>query len=69
MPTFFRSLKHKSFIGLIKLLVNLAPAPSYMAFAGAGSAQQLCRHILRTGVTKILVVVEINFFSGADCSM
>jgi len=58
MSTFFRTLKHKFYLALMKLLVNLAPGASYMAFAGVGSSQQLCRHIIRTGVSRVLVVTD-----------
>lgn len=58
MSPFFRRLKHKAFLTLVKVLVNLAPSPSYMAFAGRGSAAQLCRHIARSGVGRLLVVTD-----------
>ncbi|MBN7796362.1 iron-containing alcohol dehydrogenase [Parahaliea mediterranea] len=58
MSPFLRNLKHKSFIALAKFMVNFAPSASYMAFAGRGSAAQLARHIVRTGVRRVLVVTD-----------
>lgn len=55
---FPRELKHKLRMSLMKVLVNFAPSPSYMAFAGSGSSAQLCRHIARSGARKVLVVTD-----------
>lgn len=56
--SFVRKLKHKFHLGLVKVLVNLAPGANYMAFAGAGSSRQLCAHIARSGVGRVLVVTD-----------
>lgn len=53
-----RKLKHSLYLTLMKVAVNFAPSAAYMAFAGSGSAAQLCRHIARTGVKKVLVVTD-----------
>lgn len=58
MSTLMRSLKHSFYIRLMKLLVVLAPSPSYLAFVGPGSSLQLCRHIARNGARKVLVVTD-----------
>lgn len=58
MSSFVRKLKHKLYIGLMKVIVILAPGANYMAFTGKGSSQQLCRHIARIGMRKVLVVTD-----------
>jgi len=51
-------LKHRLFFYMVRVLVLFAPAASYMVFAGAGSSRQLCAHVRRTGVRRILVVTD-----------
>lgn len=58
MSMFIRKLKHSMLIGLMKTLSGLAPAASYMAFAGSGSSRQLCDHIMRSGAKRVLVVTD-----------
>ena len=58
MPMFLRKMKHAMLIGLMKTLSGLAPSVSYMAFAGSGSARQLCEHIMRSGAKRVLVVTD-----------
>lgn len=58
MPFAARNLKHKLRVSLMKFLVNFAPSPAYMAFAGSGSSRQLGRHIARSGVQRLLVVTD-----------
>lgn len=58
MPMFLRKIKHAMLIGLMKTLSGLVPASSYMAFAGSGSARQLCDHIMRSGAKRVLVVTD-----------
>lgn len=53
-----RKLKHASTLFLMKTLAGLGPSPAYMAYTGSGSAAELCRHIARTGVRKLLVVTD-----------
>ncbi len=58
MPMFLRKLKHAFVIWLMKTLSGLAPGVRHNAFVGAGSSAELCRHILRTGARKILIVTD-----------
>lgn len=53
-----RKLKHATTIFLMKILAGFGPSPVYMAFVGNGSAPQLCRHIARSGICKLLVVTD-----------
>lgn len=53
-----RKFKHAFTLFLMKSLAGLAPSPAYMAYAGSGSAAELCRHITRTGVRKLLLVTD-----------
>ena len=53
MSMFIRKLKHSMLIGLMKTLSGLAPAASYMAFAGSGSSRQLCDHTMRSGAKRV----------------
>ena len=55
---FLRKLKHKSFISFAGFIMKFAPGTSYMLFAGEGSSRQLCHHIGRSGLKKILVVTD-----------
>jgi alcohol dehydrogenase len=58
MPMFLRKIKHSLYLRLIKFMVNFAPSARHTAFAGSGSSRQLCNHIARTGVKKVLVVTD-----------
>ena len=51
-------LKNTLFFLLANLIVAFSPAASYLAFAGAGSARQLCAHIRREGIRRILIVTD-----------
>ena len=53
-----RKLKHATNLFLMKTLAGLGPSPAYMAYTGSGCAAELCRHIARTGVRKLLVVTD-----------
>ena len=53
-----RKLKHATTILLMKTLAGLGPSPAYLAYTGSGSAAGLCRHIVRTGVRRLLVVTD-----------
>jgi alcohol dehydrogenase class IV len=52
------SLKNKLLFLLARIITLTAPAPGYFAFCGAGSARQLCAHIARSGVRRLLVVTD-----------
>lgn len=66
---------------LAKMVTTFAPAASHQAFVGAGSAGQLCKHILRTGHRRVLVVTDkplrelgivdqaVSGFDGGDADL
>jgi len=58
MPMFLRKIKHSLYLRLMKFMVNFAPSARHTAFAGSGSSRQLCNHVVRTGVKKVLVVTD-----------
>lgn len=58
MPMFMRKKLHRLYIAFISFMVNFAPGARHTVFAGSGSSRQLCEHIVRTGVKKILVVTD-----------
>lgn len=58
MTMFLRRIKHSLYLGLMKSLAGLGPGASHRAFVGSGSSRELCRHILRTGAKKVLVVTD-----------
>lgn len=43
---------------LARVLTTFSPGVSYMAFAGPGSSRQLCAHIRRSGIRRLLVVTD-----------
>lgn len=51
-------LKNTLFYLLAHVLVTFSPGTSYLAFAGPGSSRQLCGHIRRAGVRRLLVVTD-----------
>lgn len=53
-----RKFKHAMTLFLMKSLAGLAGSPAYMAYTGSGSAAELCRHIARSGVRKLLLVTD-----------
>jgi len=55
---FLRKILHSAYLALVKFLVNFAPGAVHTVFAGSGSARQLCEHVARTGVKKVLVVTD-----------
>tara|TARA_R110000823_G_scaffold119998_17_gene244535 strand:- start:39116 stop:40315 length:1200 start_codon:yes stop_codon:yes gene_type:complete len=55
---FLRKFLHNLFVLLMKVTVKFAPSARHMVFAGSGSSRQLCEHVLRTGVRKVLVVTD-----------
>ncbi|MDX1733748.1 MAG: iron-containing alcohol dehydrogenase [Halioglobus sp.] len=58
MPMFVRKFLHSLYMTLVKTLVVFSPGVRYTVFAGAGSSRQLCEHVVRTGVGKVLVVTD-----------
>lgn len=55
---FIRKVKHSLLMTLSKIVVGVAPGVSHRAFVGSGSAAELCRHILRVGASKVLIVTD-----------
>jgi len=55
---FLRRLKHNFFVKFASFMLKFSPGASYMLFAGEGSSLQLCRHIGRTGLRRLLVVTD-----------
>ena len=58
MSMFIRKLKHALLLKIMNFVAKLSPGSNYMAFSGAGSSAQLCQHIARTGVGKVLIVTD-----------
>lgn len=58
MPMFVRKKLHALLLLVMKIVVFFSPAVRYQAFAGSGSSRQLCEHIARTGVKRVLVVTD-----------
>ena len=52
------SIKHALFFALVRLLVRFSPPLNYLTFAGTGSSRQLCAHIARSGLSRVLVVTD-----------
>lgn len=55
---FWFTLKHKLYVAAVGLLLKLAPPGRYLLFAGEGASAQLCRHIARQGLRRLLVVTD-----------
>ena len=55
---FWFTLKHELYVAAVGLLLKLAPPGRYMLFAGEGASTQLCRHIARQGLRKVLIVTD-----------
>ncbi|MDG2045778.1 MAG: iron-containing alcohol dehydrogenase [Halioglobus sp.] len=58
MPMFLRKILHAVYLKIMTAVVFFAPSSRHTVFAGAGSAGQLCEHIIRTGAKKVLVVTD-----------
>lgn len=58
MPMFIRKKLHRLLIAFIGFMVKFTPGARHTVFAGSGSSRQLCEHIIRTGVKKVLVVTD-----------
>lgn len=58
MPMFLRKFIHALYLRLMKVLINFTPPARHAAFVGSDSSAQLCGHIARTGVGKVLVVTD-----------
>jgi alcohol dehydrogenase class IV len=52
------TLKHKFIMALTRMMMKSSPGSSHMLFAGDGSARQLCLHMARCGLRRVLVVTD-----------
>ncbi|MEM6485902.1 MAG: iron-containing alcohol dehydrogenase [Pseudomonadota bacterium] len=52
------NLKNALFFFLAKLITARSPGVNYQAYAGSGSSAHLCRHIVRSGYKRLLVVTD-----------
>lgn len=53
-----RQLSHDITIGITSLFVRMMPGVDNMLFAGENSSRQLCLHIARSGLKRVLVVTD-----------
>ena len=58
MPMFVRKGLHALLMAIMKLVVHFWPSVRYQVFGGSGSSRQLCEHIARTGIKRVLVVTD-----------
>lgn len=58
MSMFLRKIIHSLYLVVMKIGVKFSPDSQHRAFVGTGSSRQLCHHIARTGVKKVLVVTD-----------
>ena len=58
MPMFLRKKLHALLVKVMGVVVRFSAPLRHTAFAGSGSAQQLCEHIIHTGAKKVLVVTD-----------
>lgn len=56
--TLFDNAKHKMYTSFMGAMLNFAPSNTHMLFAGENSSRQLCQHMSRRGLKKILVVTD-----------
>ena len=58
MSMFVAKCKQAVLLKLLGLVGRFSPGANSLAFAGPGSSRQLCNHIVRSGVDKVLVVTD-----------
>jgi alcohol dehydrogenase class IV len=58
MEHVLRQWLHQLRLTLAAVVMRLAPSPKHMVFVGANSSDQLCAHISRLGLKKILLVTD-----------
>jgi alcohol dehydrogenase len=58
MSMFFAKCKQWLLLKLLGMVGRFSPGTDSLAFAGPGSSRQLCNHIVRSGVSKVLVVTD-----------
>ncbi len=49
---------HFAKLALTRMVMNFLPGSSYLAFIGQNSAAQLCGHVSRSGISRLLVVTD-----------
>jgi alcohol dehydrogenase class IV len=52
------TLYNKAYLLALSLASKLVSKPDQISFAGSGSLEQLCAHIVRIGLTKVLLVTD-----------
>lgn len=58
MPMSLRKKLHALLLKVMNIVVRFSAPLRHTAFVGAGSSRQLCEHIVRTGVRKVLVITD-----------
>lgn len=58
MPMSLRKKLHALLLKVMTVLVRFSKPVRHNAFIGSGSSRQLCEHIVRTGVRKVLVITD-----------
>lgn len=55
---FLAKLKHTLYLTMLRVMTPFMADSRHIAFTGSGSSRQLCEHIARLGVKKVLVVTD-----------
>ncbi len=58
MTKFLRTLLHRVYLAVMSVPFNLMPSLSYVLFNGRGSTAQLCQHMARQGLKRVLIVSD-----------
>lgn len=58
MPMSLRKKLHALLLKVMNIVVRFSAPLRHTAFVGTGSSRQLCEHIVRTGVRKVLVITD-----------
>lgn len=51
-------IRHSLYLTMLRIMAPFMPDSRHIAFTGSGSSRQLCEHIARLGVKKVLVVTD-----------
>ena len=58
MSLSIRSIRHRAFLAMLRVLTPFMGDARNIAFAGPGCSRQLCQHIASLGATRLLVVTD-----------
>lgn len=58
MSKLFRSCVHKLYLSVMSLLMRFMPPLNFFVFSGEKSSLQLCTHIARQGIKRLLIVSD-----------